>query len=47
MEVRLQGLKGSMPVYPKRSGRPSGNRCGLHKRLRLECEMLNRFALPS
>jgi hypothetical protein len=47
MEVRLQGLKGPMPIYPERSDRPSSNRCGLRKRLGLECEMLNRFALPT
>jgi hypothetical protein len=39
-ELGAQGFEGAMPIYPKRSGRPSGNRCSLCKRLRLECEML-------
>jgi hypothetical protein len=45
-ELGTQGFEGAMPIYPKRSGRPSGNRCRLRQRLGSECEMLHRLTLP-
>jgi hypothetical protein len=45
-ELGAQALKSAMPIEPERSDRPSGNRCSLSKRLRLQREALYRLTLP-